>query len=140
MGALVSGRSPLADRTHIRRADLAGHRIWAPEQGTSPEFYGWWQRAAHYLDVDIDTTGRNLGLEKAIADINADPTRVALLPTSTALTDDSAVVALRPLADPVMLFAWSVIWRADEAGPGGDQADQPAHHAQRPRRLGGVPA
>ncbi len=117
MGALLSGRSSLADRDVIRPGDLAGHRIWAPALGTAPEFAGWWRRAAEYLGLELETAGRNLGLGQAIADVNADPGRVALVPAGMEMTDDPAVAVLCPLAHPAMLFSWSVMWRTDERNP-----------------------
>ncbi|WP_034264006.1 LysR family transcriptional regulator [Actinospica robiniae] len=114
MGVLLSGRSPLADRQALRPADLVGHRVWAPAQGSSPEFAGWWRRAAEFLDMERETGGRNIGLAQAIADINSDPARVALLPVQMVLTEEPGVAAIIPLTDPALLFGWSMIWRAGE--------------------------
>lgn len=113
-GVLISGRSPLIDCTEVRRRDLAGHRVWAPTAGTSPEFMGWWRRAAEFLGLELETDGHNMGIAQAVADINRDPARVALLPANFMLTEDPAVAALRPLTDPAMLLAWSLIWRTTE--------------------------
>jgi hypothetical protein len=114
MSVLTSGRSHLADCAVLRPADLARHRIWAPTLGTSPEFTGWWRRAGQFLGIELETAGRNIGLGQAIADINADPARVALLPGQMMLAGEPGVAALIPLDEPAMLFGWSMIWRTDE--------------------------
>ena len=109
--AYVSTRSPLAASGPLRAADLAGARLWAPSAGTSPEIRGWWRRFAEHVGLDMDTSGSNLGLTQATADLTADAARVLIMGWPGGLTSDGIVA--RPLAEPVLRYPWSVVWRRE---------------------------
>lgn len=111
--AYVSTRSPLAVSGPLRTANLAGARLWAPAAGTSPEIRGWWRRFAEHLGLEMDTSGSNLGLTQAIADLTADAARVAIMGWTGGLGPTSDGIVARPLAEPVLRYPWSVVWRRE---------------------------
>jgi DNA-binding transcriptional LysR family regulator len=106
---------PLADAAVLHPADLRGAVMWCAVSGTSTELLGWWRHLAEHLDVAMDTTGHNLGLESAIDSLRADPTRFACFGAGWPIPANAGI-RLVPL-DPAPCYLWSLVWREANQHP-----------------------
>ncbi|CAL9527034.1 LysR family transcriptional regulator [Streptomyces sp. enrichment culture] len=109
--AVVSAAHPLAHATRLRPADLRGSTLRCPAEPGRLDFLG---RFADRFGIAHRTGGPNLGTAPFLAAVRDDPACFSLLPADAVPdTDPAASHGLRfvPLADPVPLYAWSLVWR-----------------------------
>ncbi|MFI7644359.1 hypothetical protein [Nonomuraea sp. NPDC049400] len=66
--------------------------------------------------LDQHAEGTNLGLDRLLADLAADPHRFSLLPADLPLPPHPAIRSV-PLIDPTPLYAWSLLWRGNGGHP-----------------------
>jgi DNA-binding transcriptional LysR family regulator len=111
----LSTEHPLAGAALLRPADLRGSSMWCAASGSPPELMGWWRRLAERLGVDLDTGGHNLGLEHAIQQLRATPTRFATFGVDWPIPADAGI-RLVPL-DPVPCLLWSLVWQQADRHP-----------------------
>ncbi|MFD0348643.1 hypothetical protein ACFQ0M_26455 [Kitasatospora aburaviensis] len=120
MDALLSTDHPLAGRDVLRPADLRAGVLRYPAAVDRLDFL---TRFADRFGVDDRTGSTNLGLEHFVERVRTDPTCFSLLPADCPLpdlpvaTDGRPGVRTVPLVDPTPLYAWSLVWREDDAQP-----------------------
>ncbi|MEU2181336.1 LysR family transcriptional regulator [Streptomyces thermolilacinus] len=117
--AVVSAAHPLADAARLRPADLRGSTLRCPAEPGRLDFLA---RFADRFGIAHRTGGPNLGPAPFLAAVRDDPACFSLLPADAVPdTDPAASHGLRfvPLADPVPLYAWSLVWRAGPEGTPG---------------------
>ncbi|CAL9531490.1 LysR family transcriptional regulator [Streptomyces sp. enrichment culture] len=112
--AVVSAAHPLAGADRLRPADLRGSTLRCPAEPGRLDFLA---RFADRFGIAHRTGGPNLGPAPFLAAVRDDPACFSLLPAD-AVPDTAAARGLRfiPLADPVPLYAWSLVWRAAPDG------------------------
>ncbi|MEU3446205.1 LysR family transcriptional regulator [Streptomyces thermolilacinus] len=117
--AVLSAAHPLAHATRLRPADLRGSTLRCPAEPGRLDFLG---RFADRFGIARRTGGPNLGTAPFLAAVRDDPACFSLLPADAVPdTDPAASHGLRfvPLADPVPLYAWSLVWRGGPEGTPG---------------------
>jgi len=120
LDAILGAGHVLTGRDQLRPADLAGSTLMFPAAGDRLDFL---TRFADEFDISRRAYGTNAGLADFVAWVRASPAGFSLLPA-----DLAARVATVQLADPVPLYAWSLLWRQD------------GRHPQLPRLLGAFAA
>jgi DNA-binding transcriptional LysR family regulator len=105
----------LAGAPVLRPADLTESTMWCAYEGSPAELHDWWRRLAAHLGVQIDTGGRNLGLEHAIDRLRRHPTLFATFGADWPMPADAGirVIALHP----VPCYLWSLAWRETSPHP-----------------------
>ncbi|MFJ3788062.1 LysR family transcriptional regulator [Kitasatospora sp. NPDC090091] len=119
--ALLSTDHPLAGRDALRPADLRDSVLRYPAAVDRLDFL---TRFADRFGVGGRTGSTNLGLEHFVERVRTDPACFSLLPADCPLPDLPAAggggrpgVRTVPLVDPTPLYAWSLVWREDDAQP-----------------------
>ncbi|MEU6389648.1 LysR family transcriptional regulator [Streptomyces sp. NPDC046939] len=115
--AVLSAAHPLASAHELRPDRLRGSVLWAPGPLDRLDFL---HQFAERFDVRDRGTGVNLGLPHFLAEIAGSPDRFSLLPADVPLPDVPGIRTV-PLVDPTPLYAWSLLWRADDTHPGLDR-------------------
>lgn len=111
--AAVGTEHPLADRRELRPTDLASSVLWCPAALDRLDFF---QRFANQFGIAAESSGANLGIDHFLDQLAADPRRFSLVPADLALPDGARVRTI-PLVDPTPLYAWSLMWRTQDAHP-----------------------
>ena len=109
VAALVSERSPLADRAQLDRNDLGGARLWWPTSGGSPELTHFAHAYASWLGARLVTDGRNTADGSALADaVGSDPATVTFVDAGWEMPAGAGVrtVPLRPAP----CYPWYLVW------------------------------
>jgi DNA-binding transcriptional LysR family regulator len=108
--AVMSEANPLSSAPVLRPEDLRAGRLWFPAPRDKIEFLGAF---AERFGIPADFGGINLGLEPFFAHLRDHPEHFSLLCSEV---DVPAAAGLReiPVADPAPLYAWHVVWRANE--------------------------
>lgn len=109
LDAILGAGHVLAGRDQLRPADLTGSTLMFPAAGDRLDFL---TRFAGEFGVSRRVYGANAGLAAFVAWVRASPSGFSLLPA-----DLEARVETVQLADPVPLYAWSLIWREDGQHP-----------------------
>ncbi len=110
--AVLSAHHELASRDALRPAELSGGTLVFPAAGERLDFL---TRFADAFGIAARSYGTNLGLRHLLDRVRADPRAFTVLPAEVA--GPAAGVVTIPLADPVPLYAWSLIWRGDDHHP-----------------------
>jgi len=113
MAALLNAEHPLAGRAELRPADLREVTVWFPVQLDKLDFL---RRFCDDFGLTGEFGGVNLGLDYFVDHLRSAPEHVSLLPLGLPLPEDAGVRAI-PLVDPVPLYSWSLIWRANDQHP-----------------------
>ncbi|MEV4560671.1 LysR family transcriptional regulator [Kitasatospora sp. NPDC049285] len=104
---------PLARQAQVRPADLAALRLVLPAAPARLDFLA---RFAERFGVPVLPGEANLGLAHLLDRVRAAPEACTLLPAELPLAASPGLV-VRPLADPVPLYAWSLVWHRDRPHP-----------------------
>jgi DNA-binding transcriptional LysR family regulator len=110
--AVLGAGHELAGRDTLRPADLGDGTLVFPAAGERLDFL---TRFADFFGIASRSYGPNLGLRHLLDRVRADPRAFTLLPADVAAA--TAGVRVIPLADPVPLYAWSLVWPRDEHHP-----------------------
>jgi DNA-binding transcriptional LysR family regulator len=102
------------DAPEVRLEELRDGVLWCPAALERLDFY---QRVAEHFDIPTDSGTANLGIEHFLEQVAADPLRFALVPADLELPERIRVRSL-PLVSPTPLYAWSLVWRAEDPHPG----------------------
>ncbi|MBO2451387.1 LysR family transcriptional regulator [Actinomadura barringtoniae] len=113
MAAVLNAQHPLAGEAELRPADLREVTVWFPVQLEKLDFL---QRLCDDFGLTGEFGGVNLGLDYFLDHLRSTPEHVSLLPLGLPLPEDAGVRAI-PLVDPVPLYSWSLIWRANDQHP-----------------------
>jgi DNA-binding transcriptional LysR family regulator len=113
MAAVMSVRHPLADAAALRPADLRETTVWFPAGIGRLDFL---DRFLADFGLAGAFGGVNLGLDYFLGHLRGETGHVSLLPADVAPPAGSGVRSV-PLAGPVPLYSWSLIWRARERHP-----------------------
>ncbi|MET8862720.1 LysR substrate-binding domain-containing protein [Nonomuraea sp. NPDC004580] len=111
--AVLHADHPLAEVPAIRPAQLSDGLLWTPGALHRLDFL---HRFATAFGVHRHAEGPNLGLDRLLADLAADPRRFTLLPADLPLPPHPKIRPV-PLIDPTPLYAWSLLWRGDGGHP-----------------------
>jgi len=109
LDAILGAGHVLAGRDQLRPAGLVGSTLMFPAAADRLDFL---TRFADEFEISRRVYGTNAGLAAFVAWVRASPAGFSLLPA-----DLEARVETVQLADPVPLYAWSLIWRQDGQHP-----------------------
>ncbi|MFI6522022.1 LysR family transcriptional regulator [Spirillospora sp. NPDC050679] len=112
MAAVMAAGHPLAGAEVLRPTDLRATTLWFPAAIDKLDFLHHF-RAAFGLTGEFG--GVNLGLDHFLDRLRGDPGKASILPGELVAAAEGVRVV--PLADPVPLYAWSLLWRADDRHP-----------------------
>jgi DNA-binding transcriptional LysR family regulator len=122
--AVMSPHNALAGAPVLRPADLRAGRLWFPAPGGRVEFLAAF---AEHFGVPADFSGINLGLDPFLGRLREHPEHFSLLCSEVEVPPAAGLREI-PVADPVPLYAWHAVWRANE------------QHAVLPRLLSALAA
>ncbi|MEV6833953.1 LysR family transcriptional regulator [Streptomyces sp. NPDC051133] len=111
--AVMAADSPLASHSTLRPAGLHGGRLWFPASAHQVTFLS---RFAEQFGVPGDFGGVNLGLDAFFDHLRDHPGAFSLLPADVDIPPHTGLREL-PVADPVPLYAWHLVWRTDVGHP-----------------------
>lgn len=115
IAALVSARSPLADRDQITPDDLARHGIWWPMAGSSHELRVFVEEYARSIGATLVADGVNLGLDAAVRRVADDPALIVPVVSTWPLAAFPNV-RLVPIS-PAPRYPWHAVWRTASTHP-----------------------
>jgi DNA-binding transcriptional LysR family regulator len=110
--AVLNAGHDLAGRGTLRPADLTGSTLVFPAAGERLDFL---TRFGDFFGIASRSYGANLGLRHLLDRVRADRRAFTLLPADVPAAAPGVRVV--PLADPVPLYAWSLVWRRDDHHP-----------------------
>jgi DNA-binding transcriptional LysR family regulator len=111
---IVGVRHPLARSREVRPGDLARYRAWVPGIVAGSEWETFYQDFAAAFGLDIDPTGYAVGSESVFDAIAASRSLVTLVGDRSRVGWPGGLGLVRlPVVDPVPVYPWSLIWRAD---------------------------
>lgn len=113
LAVVLSADHPLARAGTLRPADLRETRLWFPAPLPLLDFM---VQFIERFGLTGDFGGANLGLDYFLEHLRESPDQVSILPADVPLPEDSGIRSI-PLADPVPLYAWSLVWRRDDQHP-----------------------
>ncbi|BAJ28606.1 MULTISPECIES: LysR family transcriptional regulator [Kitasatospora] len=111
--AVLPAAHPLARADRLRPADLAALRLVLPAAPARLDFLA---RFGERFGVPLLPGDANLGLAHLLDRVRALPDGCTLLPAELPLAVPPGLV-VRPLADPVPLYAWSLVWHRERPHP-----------------------
>lgn len=116
---LVGPRHPLAGARALTPGRLRGHRIWVPGIAPRSEWADFYAQLATDLDLRIDGTGPNFGVE-VLLDTLADSADVATLvgPRDRLLWPAGYDLRRIPVVNPAIAYPQSLLHRGTNPHPG----------------------
>jgi len=116
---IVGVRHPLARQRSVRPDELARFRAWVPGIVAGSEWETFYQDFAEAFGLDIDPTGYAVGTESVFDAIARSRSLVTFVGerNRVAWPGDLGLARL-PVVDPVPVYPWSLIWRADTGHQG----------------------
>ncbi|MFJ8442954.1 LysR family transcriptional regulator [Kitasatospora griseola] len=111
--AVLPAAHPLARAETLRPTDLAALRLVLPADPARLDFLA---RFAERFAVPLLPGDANLGLDHLLERVRTVPDGCTLLPAELPLAVPPGLV-VRPLADPVPLYAWSLVWHRERPHP-----------------------
>jgi DNA-binding transcriptional LysR family regulator len=116
---IVGVRHPLAGARSVRAGDLADYRAWVPGIVEGSEWETFYQDFGAAFGLDIDPSGYAIGSESVFDAIAASRSLVTFVGESSRVAWPGGLgLARLPIVDPVPVYPWSLIWRADTAHEG----------------------
>ncbi|WP_306318350.1 MULTISPECIES: LysR family transcriptional regulator [unclassified Streptomyces] len=117
---LVTGTAhPLADRTEVTPAELAGHRIWMPGMLKGSEWAAYYEELERAFGLTIDVGGTTFGGGHLLRTVAAADDVATIMGTRTPLTRPTDIeLRFVPVRRPTPLYPLSLLWRADSRHPG----------------------
>lgn len=107
-------RHPLSGARTVRPEELARHRAWVPGIAEGSEWETFFADFAAEFGVEIDPTGYAVGSESVFDAVAASRSLVTFVGERSRIGWPGNLGLVRlPLADPVPVYPWSLIWRAD---------------------------
>jgi len=116
---MVGVRHPLARSRSVRPEELARYRAWVPGIAPGSEWETFFVDFAEAFGLDIDPTGYAVGTESVFDAVAASRSLVTFVGERSRVGWPGSLGVVRlPVVDPVPLYPWSLIWRADTAHQG----------------------
>ena len=126
---IVGVKNPLARSRGVRPQELARCRAWVPGIVPGSEWETFFTDLATEFGLDIDPTGYAVGSESVFDAVAASRSLVTFVGERSRVGwPGSLGLARLPVVDPVPLYPWSLIWRADTGHAG---ARRLIEHARR---------
>ena len=111
---IVGVRHPLARSRSVRPEELARYRYWVPGIVAGSEWETFFLDFAAAFSLDIDPTGYAVGTESVFDAVAASRSLATFVGERSRIGWPGNLGLVRlPLADPVPLYPWSLVWRAD---------------------------
>ena len=111
---IVGLRHPLAKSRSVRPEELARYRAWVPGIVEGSEWETFFQDFAADFSLEIDPTGYAVGSESVLDAVAVSRSLVTFVGERSRIGWPGNLGLVRlPLADPVPLYPWSLIWRND---------------------------
>ncbi|MHB9752858.1 LysR family transcriptional regulator [Streptomyces sp. BYX5S] len=116
---LVTGTAhPLAGRSEVTPAELAGHRIWMPGLAEGSEWAAYYAELARAFGLAIDTGGTRFGGGHLLRTVASSDDVATIMGTRTPLTRPAGIeLRFLPVRRPTPLYPLSLLWRPDNAHP-----------------------
>jgi len=111
--AILGPDHVLAGQDALRPADLRDSTLVFPAAGERLDFL---TRFADAFGITARSYGQNLGLDHLLGRVLTEPHAFTLIPADAGVPAQARVRTI-PLADPVPLYAWSLIWRREDHHP-----------------------
>ena len=119
---IVGVRHPLARARTVAPDQLARYRAWVPGIVAGSEWETFFQDFATAFSLDIDPTGYAVGSESVFDAVAASRSLVTFVGERSRIGWPGNLGLVRlPLADPVPVYPWSLIWRKDTEHQGAHQ-------------------
>jgi DNA-binding transcriptional LysR family regulator len=119
---IVGVRHRLARSRSVRPEELARFRAWVPGIVPGSEWEAFYLDFAEAFSLDIDPTGYAVGAEPVFDAVAASRSLITFVGERSRIGWPGNLGLVRlPLADPVPLYPWSLIWRADTRHQGARQ-------------------
>jgi DNA-binding transcriptional LysR family regulator len=116
---MVGVRHPLARSRGVRPEELARYRAWVPGIAPGSEWETFFVDFAEAFGLDIDPTGYAVGTESVFDAVAASRSLVTFVGERSRVGWPGSLGVVRlPVVDPVPLYPWSLIWRADTGHQG----------------------
>lgn len=110
---IVGVRHPLARARGVRPAELGRYRAWVPGIVAGSEWETFYADFAEAFGLDIDPAGYAVGAESVFDAIAASRSLVTFAGERSRVGWPGALGLVQlPVADPVPVYPWSLIWRA----------------------------
>lgn len=111
---IVGVQHPLARQRSVRPDELARYRAWVPGIVAGSEWETFYQDFAEAFGLDIDPSGYAVGAESVFDAIARSRSLVTFIgKRSPVAWPGNLGLARLPVVDPVPVYPWSLIWRAD---------------------------
>jgi DNA-binding transcriptional LysR family regulator len=119
---IVGVRHPLARARAVAPEQLTRYRAWVPGIVAGSEWETFFQDFATAFGLDIDPTGYAVGSESVFDAVAASRSLVTFVGERSRIGWPGNLGLVRlPLADPVPVYPWSLIWRKDTQHQGAHQ-------------------
>lgn len=119
MHVIAGVHHPLARSRAVRADELARYRAWVPGIVAGSEWETFFLDFAEASGLDIDPTGYAVGSESVFDAIAASRSLVTFVGERSRVGWPGSLGLVRlPVVDPVPLYPWSLIWRADTGHEG----------------------
>jgi DNA-binding transcriptional LysR family regulator len=116
---IVGVRHPLAGARAVRAAELARYRAWVPGIVEGSEWETFYHDLAAAFGLNIDPTGYAIGSESVFDAVAASRSLVTFVSERGRVGWPGNLGLVRlPVVDPVPVYPWSLIWRAQTAHQG----------------------
>jgi DNA-binding transcriptional LysR family regulator len=134
---IVGMRHPLARTRAVPAAELVRYRAWVPGIVPGSEWETYFQDFADAFGIDIDPTGYAVGSESVFDAIAASRSLVTFVGARNRVGWPGGLgLARLPIVDPVPLYPWSLVWRADTAHAGAKRLVSQVKRAFEPPAAG----
>jgi DNA-binding transcriptional LysR family regulator len=134
---IVGLRHPLASAREARAAELARYRAWVPGIVPGSEWETYYQDFADAFGIDIDPTGYAVGSESVFDAVAGSRSLVTLVGARNRVGWPGGLgLARLPIVDPVPLYPWSLVWRADTVHAGAKRLVSHVKRAFEPPAAG----
>jgi DNA-binding transcriptional LysR family regulator len=122
MHVIVGVKHPLARSRSVRPDELARYRAWVPGIVEGSEWETFFEDFTEAFGLDIDPTGYAVGAESVFDAVAASRSLVTLVGERSRVAWPGNLGLVRlPVANPVPVYPWSLIWRADTQHQGAKQ-------------------
>ena len=116
---IVGVRHPLARQRSVRPDELTHYRAWVPGIVEGSEWETFYQDFAEAFGLDIDPTGYAVGTESVFDAIARSRSLVTFVGERNPVAwPGNLGLARLPVVDPVPVYPWSLVWRADTGHQG----------------------
>jgi hypothetical protein len=113
---LVGVTHPLAGRTQVGMAELAGTVAWMPGNTPGTEWTAWFDDLATEFGLRIETHSPNFGLDHLLDEVAGTPGALTFAGEGVRIPWHPEIARI-PVARPVPVYPHSLVWRRDNRHP-----------------------